>query len=118
MSIQIDEPQEQPIVQDGSLDGFILDDMEQIAVSQALGLNGPREYSDYEEDVRILLKYAKTQTEDRSLEGLKWVIRKMGSDLGSPPFNEDRIKYLKNYALLVLQERKIKEQQEKYKRKI
>src|SRR3990167_11262913 len=61
------------------------------------------EIESYKTELRTLIEYAKTKTDDHSPEGLKWVLTDLGIRLGTPPMGEKRIKQLTRYAYLYLE---------------
>lgn len=82
------------------------------AISQITG--NENEVSQYQSELKTLLDYAKTQTQDHSPENLKWVIRQLELKTGTPPFGEKAIKYLARFAFLSLEQRKINKELESY----
>lgn len=107
---------QKPITQTSTLESYVSDEIEQRAIADVLGINHS-DYGLHADDVRVLLKFAKTQTTDHSPRNLQWIIRNLGSKLGSPPFPENRVRYIKNYASLLMQEQKIKEEKKLYSKK-
>lgn len=76
----------------------------------------PSEVGKYKDQISTLIEYAKTQTEDRTPEGLKWAIRSLQGKVGTPPLGEKWVTYLTRYAYLKLESLKLKEQINKYER--
>jgi len=70
----------------------------------------PNEIDQYKEELKTLYEYAKTQTELRTPEALKWVIRSLQGQIGSPPFGERWITYLNRYVKLRMEKNKIEEE--------
>jgi hypothetical protein len=100
------------------LDGNVSQEMQEKAIGQVVGLEYPSSLSKYSDSLRTLLEYAKTQTEDHSPESLKWVVRSLEMKLGSPPFSEDRIKYIARYAYLLNESKKLDKEKKKFERNI
>jgi len=61
------------------------------------------EIESYKTELNTLVQFARTQTDDHSIEGLKWALTDLGIRLGSPPLGEKRIKQLVRYAHLYLE---------------
>jgi len=74
----------------------------------------PTEIDEYQDKLNLLIDYAKTQTEERSPEALKWAIRSLQTRLGSPPLGEKWINYLGQYAWLKLESLKLNKEVERY----
>lgn len=85
----------------------VVPELQERAVSQALGLESDTEISKYKGNLGTILEWAKTKTKDHSPEGLKWVIRNMELRLGTPPFGENRVRYLARYAYLQMESNKL-----------
>jgi hypothetical protein len=96
--------------------GDVSGDLELKAIGQVMGLERDSEIGQNQSKLQTLLDYAKTQTEDHSLENLKWVIRSLELKLGTPPLAEKRISYVTRYAYLLNQESEIKKEKEKFER--
>lgn len=67
----------------------------------------PNEIPRYQSKLQTLIDYAKTKTDNHSLEGLKWAIRNLSLKVGTPPLGEKLINYLTRYAYLALEKGKI-----------
>jgi hypothetical protein len=76
----------------------------------------PNEIDQYKEELKTLYEYAKTQTELRTPEALKWVIRSLQGQIGSPPFGERWITYLNRYVKLRMEKNKIEEEIKSFER--
>jgi len=63
----------------------------------------PVECQKYMNKLNTLIDYAKTQTEDRTPEGIKWAIRSLQGKVGTPPLGQKWIAYLAEYAHLKLE---------------
>ena len=74
----------------------------------------PTEITEHKHKLQILLEYAKSKTDDHSIENLKWEVRHLGVKLGTPPLGEQLINQLFRYATLDLQSRKIDKEKERY----
>ena len=79
-------------------------ELELNAITSALDIEG--DDSNYTDEIRWLLDYAKDQSEDNTVEGLKWAIRELETKLGTPPFLEDRVKFMARYAFLFMEGKK------------
>lgn len=60
----------------------------------------PSEVSRFRGKINTLLDYAKSKTEDHSVEGLKWAIRDLSFKIGTPPLGQKLIDHLTRYAML------------------
>lgn len=76
----------------------------------------PSEIARYSDKLGLLIDYAKTQTDDRSPEGIKWAIRALQGRVGTPPLGEKWLPYLSKYAWLKLDEIRLKKEVEQYER--
>ena len=76
----------------------------------------PSEIGQYHDKLDTLIAYAKTQTDDRTPEGLKWAIRSLQGKVGTPPLGEKWINYLTTYAYIKLESLKFAEAAKKYER--
>lgn len=74
----------------------------------------PTQIAAYKEKIGLLYDYAKSQTEDRSMEGIKWAIRSLQGKVGTPPLGEKWINYLSKYAYLKLENMKMQKEVENY----
>jgi hypothetical protein len=92
------------------------DDLYQREIGRVLGVENESEFNKYQINLKTLVDFAKTQTTDHSPESLKWVIRSLETKLGTPPFAEDRIKFITRYAYLLSEEKKISEEKKKFER--
>lgn len=110
-----DSPQK-PQAASAQVEGDVMGQIERRSVGQVLGIENDHDYGRYDAELGTLLAYAKSQTTDHSPQSLKWVIRSLEMKLGSPPFGEDRVKYVRNYAYLLLQEKKLREEKQKFER--
>lgn len=82
-----------------------------IAVKQALDIE--RDNTDYDDDLDILVKWAKSQTDGDDPTDLKWAIRDLRMRLGTPTFG-DSIKHLSRFAYLDLEEKRIKKEKRNF----
>ena len=64
----------------------------------------PLECAKYKDKINTLIDYAKTQTDDHSLEGIRWAIRSLQGKVGTPPLGQKWITYLTEYAYLKLEQ--------------
>lgn len=85
--------------------------IDNIAVKQVLELE--RDNTDYDEDIKTLVKWAKQQTDSDDPQELKWAIRDLRMRLGTPSFG-DSIKHLTRFAYLDLEEKRIKSEKQKF----
>lgn len=69
----------------------------------------PSEIGEYKEKLKVLLKYARTQTNERTPEAIKWAIRSLQGKIGSPPSGERWINYLHRYITLRMEKEEIEE---------
>lgn len=92
----------------------IVGELEVNAVSDVLGLT-KEEVGKYQDKLDILLEWAKTKTEDHSPENLKWVIRDLGFNLGTPPLGQKLVNWLAEYAYLNRQSQEINNRLDKMK---
>ena len=99
-----------------NVDALALPEMESRAIGQVMGLEKDSEFGQYQDKIQTLLDYAKSQTDDHSLENLKWVVRSLELKLGTPPFAEKRITWLSRYAYLSTEEAKLKKEKEVFER--
>lgn len=95
-----------------SVSAPVVPELQQKAVSQALGLESDIEVSKYRDNLETVLEWAKTKTKDHSPEGLKWAIRNLELRLGTPPFGENRVRFLARYAYLQMESGKITKEME------
>ena len=91
-------------------------EMEQREVGRVLGIENESEFNKYQPNLKTLLEYAKTQTEDHTAQSLKWVIRDLEARVGTAPFAEDRIKFITRYAWLLLSEQNVKKELKKFEK--
>lgn len=103
-----------PVEPKETISGIQPDELNQREVGKVLGLENESDFNKYQLDLKILVDFAKTQTTDHSPENLKWVIRSLEMRLGTPPFAEDRVKFITRYAYLVTEEKRIKEERKKF----
>ena len=96
------------------LSGPASEEIELNAISSALDIDAKD--SNYTDEIGWLLDYAKDQSEDNSVEGLKWAIRELEIQVGTPPYLEDRVKYLARYAYLYLEDKKTRAELKKMRK--
>lgn len=108
--IVMNEPIEVPVIE-GELGG----QMEANAIGSMFDLK-PSEISQFEDKIKTLLDFAKSQTDDHSLENLRWTIRELQYKVGTPPLGEKMINYLEKYAFLKMQSNKIAGDLKKYEK--
>jgi len=89
------------------LDGDNEGEINHIAVKQVLDIQSSD--GSYDEDIGILVEWAKGQVDDSDPVNLKWAIRDLRMRIGTPSFG-DSIKHLSRFAYLDLEEKKIKEE--------
>jgi hypothetical protein len=106
--------EEVPVKSPDPIVGSQPDELNQHEIGKVLGIENESEFNKYQPNLKTLVDYAKTQTTDHSPENLKWVIRSLEVRLGTPPFAEDRVKFITRYAYLLSEERKIKEERKKF----
>lgn len=83
--------------------------IENIAVKQVLEID--RDDTNYDGDVKTLVKWAKEQTGSDDPTELKWAIRDLRMRLGTPNLG-DSIKHLSRFAYLDLEEKRIKKEKQ------
>lgn len=104
------------IAQPPSSNGAIPGEFEMKAIGQVLGLETESQLNKYSDSLHTLLEYAKAQSPDNSPESLKWTIRSLKANMGTPPFGEDNIKFLSRYCYLLNEEKRIKNEKQKFER--
>ncbi len=90
--------------------------LDQKSIGMVLGLETDSQVRKYSDNLKTLVEYAKSQTEDHSPESLKWVIRSLKANLGSAPFGEDNIKFIGRYCYLLNEERRLKAERAKFEK--
>ena len=86
-------------------------ELDVVAARQALDLrNDDRTYDD---ELKTLVKWAKTKVDSDDPTHLKWAIRDLGMRIGTPAFG-DAIKNLARFAYLDLEEKRIKSEKAKF----
>lgn len=88
--------------------------IEEASIHQILELDGDADKSKYSNEIKTLYNWVKTQTDDLSPENIKWIVRELQLKLGTPPFGEDRVKFLSRFAYLDMEGKKIDKEKEKY----
>lgn len=81
-------------------------DMDLQAVAQVMGLDGDADKAKYTSEMKTLIAWARTQTEERDPVHLKWVLRNLQMKLGSPPLSEKMITRAARYAYLDMETKK------------
>jgi len=76
-----------------------------IAVKQVLDIE--RDSTDYDDEIGILVDWAREQTGGDDPMDLKWAVRDLRMRIGTPTHG-DAIKHLSRFAYLDLEEKKIK----------
>jgi hypothetical protein len=74
-------------------------ELEIVAITDILGLTR-EEVGKYHDKIDTILEWAKSKSTDHSLENLKWVIRDLGFNLGTPPLGQKLVNWLAEYAYL------------------
>ena len=105
-----------PVAPSPGITGSQPDELYQREVGRVLGLENESEFNKYQPNLKTLVDYAKSQTIDHSTENLKWVIRSLETKLGTPPFAEDRVKFITRYAWLLSEEKRINDEKKKFER--
>lgn len=93
------------------VDGANEGEIDHIAAKQVLDIG--RDDTSYDEDVNILVKWAKSQPDVETPQEIKWAIRDLRMRLGTPSFG-DSIKHLSRFAYLDLEEKRIKSEKQKF----
>ena len=95
-----------PQVETGLPEGF----MDEMAVSQVVGLENDSDRAKYKEEIQNLIKWAKLEGYD-SPQQLKWMVRQLQDRLGTPPLTESWITRLNRYAVIALQQKRLEDEQ-------
>ena len=74
----------------------------------------PQEAVKFRTKLNLLIDYAKTQTEDHSLEGIRWAIRSLQGKVGTPPLGQKWINYLTEYAFLKMEQMRLQQKTQEY----
>lgn len=90
------------------------DEIYQKEIGRVLGLENESDFNKYQPNLKTLVDYAKSQTTDHSPENLKWIVRSLNAKLGSPPFGEDRIKFISRYTYLLNEQKRIDAERKKF----
>lgn len=121
MDIQIVTPEGKPVekketpqVDPTPVDGMQPDELYQREVGKVLGVENESDFNAYQANLKTLVDYAKSQTEDHSPENIKWIIRSIETKLGSPPFAENRIKFISRYVYLLTEGKRIEAERKKF----
>jgi len=85
------------------------------AIADVLNLDHSQ-ISRQDSKLRTLMDYVKENTEDLSMEGIKWAIRDLQLKIGTPPFGEKPLDYLTRYAFLLKENHKINDELDKFKK--
>ena len=93
----------------------IREGLETGAFTEVLGLSKD-DAGKYHDKIDTLIEWAKTQSDDHSLENLKWTIRELGFKLGTPPLGEKQVNYMAEYAFLSLESQKVAKRLKEYER--
>lgn len=108
------QPATKQIQNPTGLEGGLPGELEQKAIGQVLGLENPSDLGKYTDNLKTLIQYAKSQTDDHSPESLKWVVRSLELKLNTPPFLEDKVKYIARYAWLLTEEKRLSSERQKF----
>jgi len=84
------------------------------ATEQVLGVETHSDKARYGQKLGDIVEWAKQQTEDHSVAGIKWAIRDMQMKIGSPKFGESNIDYLHSYIALAIQKKDVDSKLKKY----
>lgn len=109
--------EQNPIESEKNVSAPAIPELELKAMGQVLGVENDSEIGRNEDRLKTLLDYAKSQTDDHSLENLKWIVRSLELKIGTPPFGEDRLAYVARYAYLLSEESNINKEKAKFERK-
>jgi hypothetical protein len=104
VEVSLKEPETVPIIP-----GDIL----LFSVGQMFDLK-PIEIASNREKLNLLIDFAKTQTEDRSAEGIKWAIRSLQGKVGTPPLGQKWIDYLSEFCYISLEGMKLEKEKQRY----
>lgn len=72
------------------------------------------ETATYKNKLDTIIEYAKTLTDDHTVQGIKSALRTLGSILGKPPLNENLIEYVYRYTYLGLEGNKIDREKQRF----
>lgn len=103
---KIDESVEQTV------EGSMGDEIATVAMHQVLELDGA-EQTQYKDDVKTLLEWAKNVADSDDPTALKWAIRDLQMRVATP-LHGDRIKHLARFAYLDLEEKRIKQEKRSF----
>ena len=88
-------------------------EMQKLSIAKAMDMDY-REISKNDGKMNTIMDWVKTQTDDLSPDNIQWVLRELGTKLGSTPFNETRIAFYARYAYLDLESKKIAKEKESF----
>lgn len=108
----VEEPKAIPSPSD--VGGSQPDEINQKEIGKLMGLENESDFNKYQPNLKTLVDYAKSQTTDHSPENLKWIVRSLSAKLGSPPFGEDRIKFISRYTYLLNEQKRIDAERKKF----
>lgn len=86
-------------------------DLDAINLAQMLDMD-LKEMRQADEKLKTLVKWAKTQVDEPTMQNIKLAIRNLESRVGSPGLGEKRITKIHRFAYLELQEQKLKQEKE------
>ena len=109
-----EESKEVEVKQPETLTAPAQQDIERSVMRDLLGVDDS-ELDQYHDKVNTLLEWAKTKTDDHSPESLRWTIRELGFNIGSPPLGQKLVNWLAEYAYLEMESQKVNKELEKYK---
>ena len=91
----------------------ITGDLLEMSVGQLFDMR-PNEIQASRDQIRLLVEYAKSVTDDHTSMGIKWAIRSLQGRVGTPPLGQKWLPYLTQYAYIKLESLKIQKEVEKY----
>jgi len=84
--------------------------LDELAVSQVMGLETDSERSKYKDEIQNLIQWAK-QEGYKDFTELKWKLRELQTQLGTPPLTEKWITRASRYAYLDMETKRLKDEQ-------
>lgn len=96
--------------------GPVTPELELRAIGRAMGFENESDFSRYSDKLEILRDYAQAFRNSPSLEDTKWAIRDLEVKMGTPPFAEKKINFISQYAYLLLEEKRIKQERERFEK--
>jgi len=112
ITVESSSENNQEVVSQNNITAPVIPELETKAVADVMGLKDDSEAYQYKEKVQTLLDYVKTIQKNPSPEDIRYFIRKLEMEVGSPPLSEKKIVYLARYAWLKTEEGKLQKEKE------